>query len=88
MVRKIINHQQGLAKPRVYYHTFRMRLLHLFEVGHPLPILFVLPDFRKELQLVERRVCMIVFASLDFESIVLFVDFVLDEPDSGEMAPP
>ena len=47
----------------------------------------MLPDFVEDLQFVECRFGVIIFAPLDFECKVLLAFIMLNEPYGGEMAP-
>ena len=76
VVSKVINEEEWPTQLSI--NVFWVKLFILGQLFHPSWVIFVLPGFVEDLQLIQCRLCVIIFASLDLQCEVLLRSLMLD----------
>jgi hypothetical protein len=85
VMREVVQQEEGPAK--IGLNDVRVFDFEFFEELDPGRSILVFSDLGENLELIQGRLRMRLFASLDFHCCVLIGELIMDEPDSGEMSP-
>ena len=85
VMREVVKEKKWSTEVR--FDKFWILFLEVLEKLKPSPIVFVFSDFGKNLQLIQGRLRVGLFTSLDFHCRVLIGNLIVNQPDSREVPP-